>query len=90
MENLKNFNFANLSDSQLECLIFDASNEKVRRDKEKEKQYWKKVCKAIEEYLDNVGDIIICDSYDEITLDTTDIFDFSEAGVIRISLSNEE
>lgn len=83
MEHLNDFNFANLSDSQLECLIFDAKNEKARRDTEKKKKYWAKVCEAIKEYVDNVGGIDVYDFYNKAHIDSTDTINFSEMGIIK-------
>lgn len=83
MEHLNDFNFANLSDSQLDCLLFDAKNEKARRDTEKKKKYWAKVCEAIKEYVENVGEIDVCDFYNRTHLDPMNTLDFSEMGVIK-------
>ena len=83
MKNSENFNFANLSDSQLDCLLFDAKNEKARRDTEKKKKYWAKVQEAIEEYLENVGEINVYDSYNRVLLDPKESLDFSAEGFIK-------
>ena len=83
MEHLNDFNFTNLSDSQLECLIFDAKNEKARRDTEKKKKYWAKVCEAIQEYVDNVGEINVFDFYNKAHIDPTDTLNLSEMGIIK-------
>lgn len=83
MKPSENFNLANLSDDQLDCLLFDAKNELARRDTEKKKKYWAKVCEAITEYVENVGEIDIYDFENEAHLDPIDTFDFSEVGVIK-------
>lgn len=89
MEHLNDFNFANLSDSQLECLIFDAKNEKARRDTEKKKTLWANVQKAIEEFVSEVGPITIADHEDEVILSPTYNFDYSFLGVINVEVSAE-
>lgn len=83
MKPSENFNLANLSDEQLDCLLFDAKNEQARRDTAKKKKYWAKVQEAIEEYLDNVGEIDIYDFDNHAHIDPKDILDFSEVGVIK-------
>lgn len=86
---LESLNFVELTDEQLKMLLFEARNEEVKRHIAKQKILWANVQKAIEEFISELGPIIISDQDNEIILSSSYNFDYSFLGTINVEVSAE-
>lgn len=80
-----NIDYNSMTDKELEDIYFQVTEVRRRREKEREENGWKKLVKAIHEYVENFGEIDICSGDFYIS----EGCDFSSVGEIHLSSVGE-